>query len=152
MRIYTIGHSNHTWESFAPLLKRHGVRALVDVRSNPVSRWAPFANKRRLPGLLEPEGIAYVYMGDSLGGKPADPSRYDSDGRSDYDEMRLDASFRKSLDALLPLAEETTVVLMCAEENPARCHRRLLLGPALEARGALLRHIRKDGLAEGGAG
>ena len=27
MLIYTVGHSNHTWESFAPLLKQHGVRA-----------------------------------------------------------------------------------------------------------------------------
>ncbi len=31
--IYTIGHSNHTWERFRYLLNPHGVEVLVDVRS-----------------------------------------------------------------------------------------------------------------------
>ena len=45
--IFTIGHSNHTWDSFAPLLKQHRIQVLVDVRTNPASRFASFANKRR---------------------------------------------------------------------------------------------------------
>ena len=48
--IYTIGHSNHTWESFSRLLVDNEVELLVDVRSNPVSRFAPFANHRVLAG------------------------------------------------------------------------------------------------------
>ena len=77
MNICTIGHSNHTWETFAALLRQHGVQTLVDTRTNPTSRWASFSNKRTLPGLLQDERIDYHYMGNLLGGKPADPSCYD---------------------------------------------------------------------------
>ena len=47
----------------------------------------------------------------------------------------------------IPFHKDSVVVIMCAEENPARCHRKLLVGAALEARGVELRHIRKDGSA-----
>ena len=38
-----------------------------------------------------------------------------------------------------------TVALLCSEEDPSHCHRRLLVGWALEARGFTLQHIRGDG-------
>ena len=68
--VFTIGHSNHTWAELAALLKLHGIQVLVDTRSNPVSKYADFANTRALPRLLAEEGITYKFMGDSLGGKP----------------------------------------------------------------------------------
>ena len=107
MSIYTIGHSNHTWETFAALLNQHRVKTLVDVRTNPVSRWAPFASKRTLPGLLEQEGIRYVYMGDALGGKPDDPALYDGKGKPDFLKMRSKPAFNEGLQELLKLAEES---------------------------------------------
>ena len=71
--IYTIGHSNHAWEDFSRLLLDNDIELLVDVRSNPVSRFAPFANHRVLPDLLESVGIDYELMGGTLGGKPEKP-------------------------------------------------------------------------------
>ena len=147
-QIFTIGHSNHTWDKLVTLLKQHGVQVLVDTRSNPVSRFAPYASSRRLPGLLEQEGIRYVYLGDGLGGRPNDRSCYDEKGRPDYRVMRSRESFREGVEELLGLAEESAVAIMCAEEDPAKCHRTLLVGPALEQRGVRLRHIRKDGMVE----
>ena len=152
MRIYTIGHSNHTWDEFEALLKVHDIRVLVDVRSRPASRWAPFANRRTLPALLERAGIGYVYMGDSLGGKPSDPARYDSSGNPNYRSIRATNAFRQGLGDLLKLAGDSTVALMCAEEDPGKCHRRLLLGSALEYRDVAMLHIRKDGTAQRSAG
>jgi uncharacterized protein (DUF488 family) len=38
--------------------------------------------------------------------------------------------------------------IMCAEEDPARCHRRLLVGRTLVARGVEVRHIRGSGALE----
>ena len=149
MRIYTIGHSNHSWEEFEALLKGRQIRVLVDVRSKPASRWAPFANKRTLSALLERAGIGYVYMGDSLGGKLADPARYDSSGNPNYRSIRATKLFRQGVSELIKLAEDSTVAIMCAEENPSKCHRRLLLGPALENRGVTMLHIRKDGTVQG---
>ena len=146
--IFTIGHSKHTWDNFAILLKQHGVQVLVDTRSNPASRFAPYANSRRLHGLLEQEGIGYVYLGDRLGGRPNDRSFYDEKGRPDYRVMRSRESFREGVEELVDLAEESAVAIMCAEEDPAKCHRTLLIGPALEQRCVALLHIRADG-AEG---
>jgi uncharacterized protein (DUF488 family) len=145
MNIYTIGHSNHTWDSFLPLLKQHGIQTLVDTRTNPASRWAAFSNRRTLPDLLDKAGLEYFFMGTLLGGKPSDPSCYDRDGKPDYRKIRSKPFFQEGIKELVKLAEDTSVVLMCSEEDPAKCHRTLLIGPALEEHGGTLLHIRRDG-------
>jgi uncharacterized protein (DUF488 family) len=149
VEIYTIGHSNHTWETFGALLREHDVTLLVDVRSRPVSRWAPFANKRLLAPSLEQAGIGYLFLGEALGGKPSDQSYYDADGRPDYGKIASGVEFRAGIGQLLEVAAGARTVVMCAEEDPATCHRTLLIGPALEERGVRLLHIRKDGTLEG---
>ena len=98
--IYTIGHSNHSWESFSSLLRDNGVELVVDTRTNPVSRFAPFANRRALPGLLESVGIDYEFMGGPLGGKPRDPNMYDAKGKPDYRKMRSTEEFADAIDQL----------------------------------------------------
>ena len=44
--------------------------------------------------------------------------------------------------------ERFRVALMCGEEDPAHCHRRLLVGRVLVERGHELLHIRADGRLE----
>ena len=143
--IYTIGHSIHDWETFLGLLRLHGVDVVVDTRSAPVSRRAAFANKRTMPSLLEQEDMAYVYLGDALGGKPSDEDLYRQDGKPDYRKMRSLESFQTGIDAVLELAAEHTIALMCSEEDPSKCHRHLLIEPAMIQRGIGLMHIRGDG-------
>ena len=146
--IYTIGHSNHTWDTFLPLLRLHGIEAVVDVRSRPISRFAPFANKNQLPQLLAAEGIGHAWMGEGLGGKPDDPDLTDDYGSPDYARIAASPAFVNGIDELMSLAESVTVALMCAEADPTACHRALLLAPALAACGAQVAHIRKSGAAE----
>ena len=146
--IYTIGHSNRTWETFALLLKLHEIEMVVDVRSNPVSRFASFANHRRLPELLDSLRIDHLWMGDTLGGKPSEERFYDDKGKPAYDSMASEPSFAEGIERLLEVADDSRTAIMCAEEDPTNCHRALLIGPAVEARGATLAHIRKDGSAE----
>ncbi len=143
--IYTIGHSVHDWETFLGLLTRHGVYVVVDTRSAPVSRRAAFANKRTMPALLEQEDISYVFLGDALGGKPSDDDLYGQDGKPDYRKMRSQGSFQSGIDTVLELAAEHTIALMCSEEDPSKCHRHLLIEPAMLERGVGLMHIRGDG-------
>ena len=143
--VFTIGHSNHEWDAFAALLAKHGVELLVDTRTSPVSRYAPWANAGSLKAMLGRAGVDYAFMGDSLGGKPPDGSCYRPDGRPDYREIRTRTFFRDGIDALLELVEGRAVALMCAEEDPSKCHRRLLIEPALLDRGVDVRHIRGDG-------
>ena len=143
--LYTIGHSNHTWESFSPLLLDNEIELLVDVRSNPVSRFAPFANHRTLPDLLESVDIDYEFMGGPLGGKPADKLMYDSKGKPDYHKMRSLDEFQEAIEQLATMATQQRTVVLCSEGDPTQCHRRLLLGPPSELAGCEILHITRDG-------
>ena len=145
MNLYTIGHSNHDWESFSPLVAQHGIELLVDVRSRPMSRFAPFSNKRVFPNLLEAIGVEYRFMGDSLGGRPDDQSLYDTEGNPDYLRMRSTQEFKDGLQQLSHMARKLVTVIMCSEGDPVGCHRRLLIGPALEEESVKLLHILRDG-------
>ena len=145
MNLYTIGHSNHDWESFFPLVAQHGIELLVDVRSRPVSRFAPFSNKRVFPDLLAEIGVEYHFMGDSLGGRPGDQSLYDAEGNADYLRMRSTQGFKDGLQQLSRMARNLVTVIMCSEGDPVRCHRRLLIGTALDEESVKLLHILRDG-------
>ena len=57
------------------------------------------------------------------------------------------SGFNAALDGVVAGAA-TRTALMCAEEDPRRCHRRFLLTPPLLARGVGVRHVRGDGRVE----
>ncbi len=144
-RIFSIGHSNHDWDTFSQLLIDNEIELLVDVRSKPVSRFAPFSNRRRFPGLLDSIAVGYQFMGGPLGGRSADEAIYDSSGKPDYDKMRLMDGFQDAIDELIDMASHRRTVILCSEGDPANCHRRLLLGPPIGEAGVELLHIMRDG-------
>lgn len=143
--VYTIGHSNHPLEVFIALLERHGVALLADVRSYPASRWVPHFNRKALDEALHAHGIAYRWFGEALGGKRDDPALLMADGKPDYSKIATLADFQARLDEVAALIAERRVALMCAEEDPLRCHRKHLVGDALKRRGIAVLHIRRDG-------
>jgi uncharacterized protein (DUF488 family) len=144
--LYTIGHSNHSVEFFLALLERYGIATLVDARSQPYSQYSPQFNHATLERVLEAAGLEYVFAGDSLGGRPRDRSHYDADGRALYFKMAAGEEFRDGLARLRFLAEERgPVALLCSEEDPTNCHRRLLIGRVLAEEGGTILHIRGDG-------
>ena len=55
--------------------------------------------------------------------------------------------FARDLDRVMAEAVRP-VAILCAEEDPLRCHRRFLLTPPLVQRGAAVLHIRGDGRIE----
>jgi uncharacterized protein (DUF488 family) len=131
--LYTIGHSRHSQQRFLELLRKHGIEVLVDVRSQPYSKWAPHFKRELLSIWLPAAGVEYVFAGLELGGKV------------DYDERLGAQDFVESIDRLAGLARERVTAIMCAEENPERCHRRLLLTPPLIGQSVKVLHIRGDG-------
>lgn len=144
--IYTIGHSNHEPNEFLSLLHLVDTNTLVDIRSNPNSTWAKFANRDNLEKLLYSAGIKYEYMGNTLGGLPSDQGSYDwKTGKADYNVMKENESFKKSILKLLDESKKQNICLLCAEENPAQCHRNLLVGFALNQFKANILHIRGNG-------
>jgi hypothetical protein len=147
-RLFSIGYSNHEMGHFLGLLGRAGVTALADVRTHPSSRRHPHTNRPLLVAALRPYGIAYVFLGDALGGRPPPPDLYDADGRVDYERVRRTADFQRGLDRLLHGLESYRVAMMCGEEDPLSCHRGLMITPALVERGLAPLHLRGDGSTE----
>ena len=92
VEILTIGHSNHSSERFIALLRGADVTAVADVRSAPYSRHAPQFNRDWLRDDLDRAGIAYVFLGRELGGRPAEREFY-ADGVADYERMAQAPAF-----------------------------------------------------------
>jgi uncharacterized protein (DUF488 family) len=143
--VFTIGHSNHSAERFTSLLRRYGIQTVADIRSHPYSRHVPHFNARSLGEILSNDGIGYLFLGEELGGRPEGEIFYDCDGRVDYALVGRSSSFLDGISRLERQIRTRTVALLCSEEDPALCHRRLLVGRALEELGFTLRHIRGDG-------
>ncbi|HRF96265.1 MAG TPA: DUF488 domain-containing protein, partial [Aggregatilineales bacterium] len=76
LRLYTIGHSNLSFDEFVATLQSHHITTLVDIRSEPYSKYTPHFSKRELQNTIEARGIAYRYAGEYLGGRPADKTVY----------------------------------------------------------------------------
>ena len=91
---FSIGHSNHELADFLGLLGRAGITTLADVRSQPYSRRHPHYNRPDLEAALAQGGIAYVFLGHALGGRPEDPDLYDIEGRVDYEKVRRTSLFQ----------------------------------------------------------
>lgn len=145
--VYTIGHSDRAVDDLIALLERYGVTRLVDVRTQPYSRWVPQFNRENLARALREAGIEYLHMGETLGGRPADPALYAAgeQERPDYDLVAATPVFQEALGRLVAMAAESVTVVMCSEGDHRHCHRALLLAPALRASGLCVRHILPDG-------
>jgi Uncharacterized conserved protein len=145
--ILTVGHSNHSIETFLGLLDGAGVTAVADVRSTPKSRWTPHFNADVLQASLKAGGIAYAFLGVELGGRPEDEGLYAGD-TADYEAMARTDSFRRGIDRVLDGGTRHRVALMCTEKEPLDCHRCLLVARKLAEQGATVEHVHADGHKE----
>jgi uncharacterized protein (DUF488 family) len=143
--VFTIGHSNHSAEKFVGLLKGYGIEVVADVRSRPYSRHAPHFNARDIEAILSDNGIRRLFLGFELGGRPTAEEFYDADGRVDYALIESSRPFLDGIHRLEKGIRERRIALLCSEEDPTGCHRRLLVGRVLGERGIAVRHIRGDG-------
>ncbi len=142
--VLTIGHSNRTWKDFLEILRAHGVKRVIDVRSIPRSRHNPQFNREILSKMLRAARIGYVHL-RKLGGLRH--ARRDSPnmgwrnasfrGFADYMQT---AEFEAGLHRLMKLAGQKRSAIMCAEAVPWRCHRSLI-GDALTVRGIRIEDI-----------
>jgi uncharacterized protein (DUF488 family) len=144
-RVLTIGHSNHSVDHFLSLLNSHGIEVVVDARSQPYSKYAKHFDHEALKLALQDAGIRYLYLGRELGGRPGGNEFYDDEGHVLYHRVAATGVFQEALSRLERGIREYKVAMLCAEENPAACHRRLLVGRVLLDHGIRVDHIRGDG-------
>lgn len=127
MRLYTIGFSGKSAERFFTLLRDAGVRRILDTRLNPGGQLSGFAKARDLPYFLKSLcAIDYVYLPDL-----APPAEL----LAGYRNKEIDwQSYEHIYNcALVARGAEKSIrpelldggCLLCSEDQPAYCHRRL---------------------------
>jgi uncharacterized protein (DUF488 family) len=147
LAILTVGHSRHELEPFLALLRAHGVEHVADIRRFPGSRRFPHFHAEALSAALAGAGIGYTHFRDLGGRREPRPDSRNPGLRSTafrgYADHMESAAFARALETLLHRAGSSRVAVMCAEADPAHCHRRIL-ADALTARGVRVEHIRSE--------
>jgi len=136
--VFTVGHSTRTCQEFLALLRAHGVRLLVDVRTVPRSRHNPQFNQDALRAALRRARIGYRHT-KGLGGlrhprKDSPNGAWRNASFRGFADYMQTPEFTENLERLAELARRRPAAIMCAEAVPWRCHRSLI-ADALLVRG-----------------
>jgi uncharacterized protein (DUF488 family) len=139
--IYTVGYGQRSIEDLLAVLRHYQIHYLIDIRSAPYSRFKPEFSKATLERVLRQHNVRYLFMGDTLGGRPDDPSCY-SDGKVDYEKVKEKAFYREGIERLRrAFQQQQRIVLMCSEGKPDQCHRSKLIGASLDEQDIPVIHI-----------
>lgn len=140
--ILTIGHGKRSIGEVIDALERYDVPFVVDVRSVPWSRFQPDFSQDALGRHLKQHGLAYLPMGEQLGGRPRDALSDDDAERIDYRALQQRPAFRQGIERLKTAwAQGRRVALLCSESRPQECHRSKLIGTALAVEGIEAMHL-----------
>ncbi|MEM7821770.1 MAG: DUF488 domain-containing protein [Candidatus Aenigmatarchaeota archaeon] len=112
MKIYTLGHSTRSFEEFLSILKKFEIQLVVDVRRWPSSKKFPWFNKENLEEELAKNEIEYTHLPE-LGGFR----------KGGYEVFSKSEEFEDVIKNLLEIINGKIAAIMCAEWNPAKCHR-----------------------------
>jgi uncharacterized protein (DUF488 family) len=150
--LYTIGHGNRSADELVGLLREARIETLADVRAHPASKRHPQFARAALQGALAQAGIGYVWEGSDLGGfrKPRADSPHVAlavDGFRGYADHMETAAFEAAMGRLVKMAGKQRVAIMCAEKNPAECHRSFI-SDWLAAHGVAVMHLIAPGQAQ----
>ncbi|MBL6745896.1 MAG: DUF488 domain-containing protein [Pseudomonadales bacterium] len=148
--LFSIGYATKPLTEFMVLLQSYEVNVVADVRSVPYSAAFHDYHRELLQRALKQQGISYVYLGKELGPRSTNPAHYDETGRVQYDRLQRADNFLHGIERLLTgLDKALNIALLCAEKDPAFCHRSLLIGHHLARANALpIQHIGFDGALE----
>ena len=142
--LYSIGHSNRSWDEFLVEIRKYPIRTIVDIRSYPSSRHCPHFNKPYLANMLPNNGIHYKHIPE-LGGRRSGPdtgenSAWENKSFRSYADYALTPNFQIGMAKLIAIYELENVAFMCSEAVPWRCHRSIVSN-ALVARDISVQHI-----------
>lgn len=123
--IYTIGYERHSVDGFFDLLLREGIKAIADVRYNPVSRKYGFA-RSSLGGIADKLGIGYQHF-PRLGIPGTERRALDNSASYqrlfDRYEAKIHASELVALNEITRFIRERPTVMVCVEQDVTCCHR-----------------------------
>ena len=128
MRLMTIGFTKKSARRFFELLRESGVKRVVDVRLNNGSQLAGFAKKNDLAFFLgEICGMEYIHLpslaptGEMLG-----DYRKGRIDWSTYQTRFINLMRERRIEDAIPKDVLCDGCLLCSEDQPHQCHRRLI--------------------------
>ena len=149
--LWTVGHSNRSWDEFLDILRSAGIEAVVDVRRFAGSRRHPHFSGQVMADELPRADIRYVPMPDLGGRRQASPDSPNDAWRNasfrGYADYMATPPFRRAMQRLAALAQERRTTVMCAEALWWQCHRGLI-ADRFKADGWQVMHLTAPGRSE----
>ena len=144
--LYTLGYESLSVPQLLKLLGEHGIRRVVDVRDRPWSRRRGFSATPLFEALRREE-IAYE-SGFGLGNPVEIRALWKNgqleQGKTAYRRL-LTNGRRQQVAELVKLAELAPTALLCLEEDPDRCHRKIIAETAQGmAPGLVIHHLHQS--------
>lgn len=141
--VHTAGYEGKSVDAFFNDLLKKGIKLIIDVRANPVSRRYGFS-KRQFSEIARRLGLDYCHMP-----KLGIPSEYRTD-LTDFEsyqrllmkyERLMLPKFEKEICDLSKLIKKTPAVLVCVEKDVRCCHRSRLADVVSRRNGLEVKHI-----------
>lgn len=142
--IYTLGHSTRSLEQTLAIVRHYEIDEIVDIRTIPRSRHNPQFNGDTFAHFLRNHHIGYRHEKD-LGGlrhttKDSINTAWRNASFRGFADYMQTLEFSQAIEKLIALAKQKTIVILCAEAVPWRCHRSLI-GDALLVHGIQVEDI-----------
>lgn len=128
MKVCTIGFTQKSAETFFGLLRKSGAKRVVDVRLNNVSQLAGFAKKQDLAYFAKQIcGMDYVHVPELAPTQDIlDEYKKNKGDWAVYEGKFLDLMRNRKVENTVPREMIDGGCLLCSENAPHHCHRRLV--------------------------
>lgn len=128
MKLFTIGFTKKSAEEFFEILKKNSVRTVIDTRLNNVSQLAGFTKKADLKYFLrQVGGIEYVHLPLLAPTKDIlDAYKKDGGDWATYERKFIELISSRGIENKISRDLVADGCLLCSEEKPHHCHRRLV--------------------------
>lgn len=128
MKIFTIGFTKKSAESFFSLIGNSGAKRLVDIRLNNVSQLAGFAKRDDLKYFVRAIcGIDYVHLPELAPTQEMlDEYKKKKGDWKIYEDQFLGLMRSREIEKTVPRDVLSEACLLCSEDKPEHCHRRLV--------------------------
>lgn len=128
MKVFTIGFTKTSAESFFTRLQKAGVKKIIDVRLNNVSQLAGFAKRDDLRYFLKALcNIEYVHRPELAPTQEILDAYKKQKGQwKDYEQQFMELMKKRRIEESIPREAVDAAGLLCSEDKPVHCHRRLV--------------------------
>lgn len=128
MKLFTIGFTKKSAEAFFTKLKLSGAKRVVDVRLNNVSQLAGFAKRNDLEFFLrEICHMDYVHVPELAPTQDIlDEYKKNKGDWAVYEQKFLELMRKREIEKRVDPAVIADGCLLCSEDKPHHCHRRLV--------------------------